>query len=240
MQTFKLPDRWRYDSYSRFYANLNRHGVSIHYNAPAIVFETSELVITDAAYDACNRGLWNEMSIGTYLTTDSECPTLFWRGKPVPKAWLDNNGAQRLLVDWEQGYAIGAYVHRRANADTRIPVWIREKIPRIGVYSPGPGSPPLGDKISLQMPANRYFSKPEMDHIKDLHVAAKALYELQGRPAPSRMKYGPTGKPVDPQMLIECESAGDMHPDRLAQLAINGVGRAHIFVDRLTVGARRV
>lgn len=181
--------RARWDEWKAFH--ISQYGCFVR-------FETGEMVVRSMRFDPGDRHEYSDHGVGIFSTTDSDCPSFTTPdGKPVKKVWLDDGGAQTLLVD---------YKHKRA---VRLDGWAgndawQKPIPErfqksfIRAYYAGPNSIPLGQPIRISRP--KVLTLAEKRHIQTLIEASKAWYvmmELDKRPRPPRVDPVATGLVCD-------------------------------------------
>ena len=153
-------------------------------------------------WDPDQRRLYSDLNIQIVSTKDDDCPKLARPGdnKPIPKAHLNYQGQQILLVDWNHRIAVSLDRHDKRRPRTQISrnlgmaQWLESK-DTIVAYYPGEKHAPRGQQVVIE--CDYPFSKGQNEHLADLLQACQTwakMADIEIKPAFS--KWQASYKPV--------------------------------------------
>jgi hypothetical protein len=165
--------RQRWDEYRAFHTN----------DGHIVQFATGECIYTRPNPDPHERRHFRARMIQSVGTDDSDLPDLYLPGdtKPLPKAWLNNNGMQYLMVDYDRDKAVRLFSYG-ATMPLTIPTHLRQRNRSdVRVYWAGPGCDPIGASILISQP---FVPLPEQRAaIRALRDQCTAWVAMQDFPA---------------------------------------------------------
>ena len=173
-----------WDAYKAFHYGIATYGVAGtgNYNLPPfVVFTTGEVICTTPNPD---RVKYHHLNVEVVATADDRCPTLVTPdGLEVKKTWLDVNGMQTLLIDYDTKRVVRLDTTIPSELDTR-PARFRDdgRLVRSRAYFPGPGLPPVGGPVRLSASwRTALTTDDEKAHIKAMMHQAKTLLGVEGQ-----------------------------------------------------------
>lgn len=83
--------RQQFDAYDMFH--------TVQYGSPFVRFANGMLSCRDASPKPDMRGHYPDYNLSICATNDDNCPTFYHEGKPIPKAWLNQDGQQYFVLD---------------------------------------------------------------------------------------------------------------------------------------------
>jgi hypothetical protein len=205
---------------------------------PFVMFDTQEVICTTGYLRPDLRGHYPLLDVSVYLTTDSACPKLFTPdGEAIPKAWLNQDGSQTVLVDHHTKRVVRLCRYEDKGRET-MPMRFRK--PYVAsAYFPGNEQPPVAAPMVVR-PSNKFsLSKDEREHIDTITCAVRAMLTLNpDHPAASHVKV--TNKGYNGQVytysrrdgaelsldrLLEVSSASELTEVEMRRLFLNGTTR---------------
>lgn len=240
---FPVGDAVNWDLYQAFHTFCMTNGFkgrnSVYGGplSPLVLFDTGELICTSTTPGPHERGGYHP--VGVSLTTTKNIDLFMPDGKPIIRAWLDDDGMQYLLHDWSSNRVVRLDGMCRFAAGSRgrteiispltsgIPVRFQFNC---RAYIPGPGLPPVShEKIKLTIPiAKAGFSPDEIDHINMIIHTGQAAMKLTDHEAVRDAVKGI----ADPDVLLKCKTWQDVPPSMLPAL-LNGAPKRVVLCDYL-------
>jgi hypothetical protein len=199
---------------------------------PLVLFDTGELICTDAAPDPSKRGEYR--SVGISLTTTKDERLWLPDGSPVTRAWLDDAGMQYLLVDretkravrldgtWRRAPGKNYYGKEEAGSPVTTGIPLRFQY-NCRAYIPGPGLPPVShEKLKVSIPIQKAgYTSDELEHIHMIVATGQAAMTLTDHEAVHRN----ASVGANPDVLLRCTTWQDCPEALLPALAQYGAGR---------------
>ena len=226
----------RWDQWKQFHIGVNSVAglcaTSSYGTPPFIWLDSGELICTDFNPDTKTRGWYRTHNIELVATSDRGCPQ-FWTpcGVKVARAWLDNSGQQRLLIDHCTGKAV-ALAHRHNETfvkvipekfsypDNRAPAGSK-RTAEISAYFAGPGCDPVGGPVFISAPNKVFCTAEELTHITHLRSTCRAGMSLMGE-APSPDSYT---RPLLFETAMRVKTYAELDECGRKALYLAGVGR---------------
>lgn len=189
-------DRWQ-----AFHWGVDPHGRikstrDSHSGFPFIIFDTGEVVCTTSAPDPDWRREYPLLGVRLVSTADKHLPQLTTaEGRSVPKAWLNECGMQYLLIDYETRRVVALQNETAAIMAARIPRRFCYTLshhyrtdkpptlnPRISVWFPGEGYPPVGHRVMVDVPITNkeWLTDAQREHIATITDTCRMALHLQG------------------------------------------------------------
>jgi hypothetical protein len=174
-----LWDEW----HDFFIPHGSTNNYQVGHSAPFIQFNSGELIVNNRGFDPNIRKRYPDLNVRIVATTDYDCPTLTRVGetKPIPKSHLNHRGQQILLVDEDQGIAVGLFKDKRGELDFR-----RETMPqrfldrKVAAYYAGENREPIGHPIILEYAPP--LTNEQKEHIHDLTMACETWMQMSTDP----------------------------------------------------------
>ena len=232
-----------WDRYRAFYTVINGLGLkqpSPYSQAPVILFDTGEVIVTNGQPQIPSRRMYLgrlELTTTTELNQNLYLPD----GTKIPKAWLDDNGMQYLLLDHEQRLAVrldGVWLAYKGSDCEKQSEILRPGFPRrfqtgAFAYIPGPYMPPIGaGKIRVNPTIAHVSTKEEREKVRTFVDCFMAQMKLTDDDC-IRLA-GPTPVPFDD--VLDWETPNDVPLNLKSRLFHSGVGRPAWHFDALMVG----
>lgn len=247
MKRFEIPrHRRRWDAHREF------HCIS----GPITVFETGELIVTDASPHVNHRRHYEDYNVELVSTGDRSAAggmcvgTLYAPdGTEVPNAWLYDSGQEHLLIDHDTHMAVRIDGYRRCyrdnegklvsrGSDLDLMPGVPERFQPIAfAYIGGPQCPPVGcAQIVAWAPFNKAgYTLEQREHIQMIINTGRAALKLTGHHAANYEAPYPKGflAGVNPDTLLQCKTWQDLDPNLWRELYCYGASRRQLTFDYL-------
>ena len=157
----------RWDAYRQFYKS----------HRCFTQFENGGLGLRQGNFDPDERHVYEKFGVQIVSSADDNLPQLFTpEGAPVTKAWLNQGGAQTLIIDLEQKKAVRTWNYSPPK-DLPVPQYARS----FGMFWHGPGQDPVIDPkrpIIVQPPDNELKTASKTWE-KEVRAACKVMAKIQ-------------------------------------------------------------
>lgn len=247
----RLPDwsdkKQRWDKYRQFHIGVtpvSLTSTTVPYaEPPFVMFDSGEVIATSGAPNPNVRCAYPMLGVTLVATGDAKCPALTTAdGAKVPKAWLNDNGQQYLLIDHDTGRAVRTDAYYNASPLVSADCYWAKAA---AAYFAGPGQPPIGRKVALRQPL-KLLPKETRQQLVEFECATRAAMMMLDHPS-SKLKthvYSagytwtepkPAGKlPIE--RALEVKNWEDLTEQELKKLFFNGLtDRSRELVDYLLV-----
>jgi hypothetical protein len=212
--------RRRWDQYGQFYNNLSGHRF--------ILFESGELMINHGTLDPDARRVYDAFNLELFSTIDAYKFKLTTPdGEPVPKAWLNQGGAQQLVRDLDTGKVHYLNGGRGRLQDDKYPV--PKHASHSSIYWAGAGREPvIRRSISLAKP-DAEFKETHKEWMSQVRAACIAKSRLLGL---SAYRYSEQHELVDTQLAQSVEAfCASLSDWNTAEIAANGFQQRRAVVE---------
>lgn len=188
-----------FDRYNAFYKPMPKD----NYYADFALFETGELRVNLVRPRPHERRFYPELNIEIYGTSDGGRQFTTPDGRPVKKTWLDRDGMQYLLIDYDTNRAVRLVRWsdpEREPFDAQLPVHLQ----KAGAVIPFQGAFPQGGNIAISVP-DKAFMQATAEWRKEVLALANAQLKMRLAAGETLRRtpwyYGPAGQYVPDNAL---------------------------------------
>lgn len=216
-------DRSRWDQHREFHWQINSSSTATpsHSHDPVItVFQDGSLAVHYGTRRPEVRHDYPDYGISITSTTDKQCPNLLNpEGVKVPKAWLNDGGAQTLLIDHELG--------RAYSLDDGLKT-AKHKLWCAALYAKAGAHPQTGTAhISCPLDNKQFVPAEQREHLAGLYASCRAEVALTGDFLKPPSRSEPRGK-VSVVRLLEVSHWRNLKSSEQYRLFHHGIARPRI------------
>lgn len=234
MRVPKLDTQYvRWDRYRMFHVGVNMRGQTNtdYWIWPEfIVFDDGQVMCAFSEPKPEQRGFYSALNVSLVAANDDACPEMFLPdGTEVKKAWLKEGGQKYMLIDHDSKRVV--QLKSRATGDpleTQLPDQARRAAT---AWFAGDGALPVGAPVQVAPPDKISMTREEREHVDTLICAFRAEVSMVGEEHPAQQKprhyWTPSGhaSPIDPQKLLDVESASMLSVEDQRNLWYRGISR---------------
>ena len=213
----------RWDQHREFHWQVNSSSTATqsHIHDPVItVFRDGSLAVHYGTGRPEVRHNYPDYGISTTSTTDQHCPNLLSPdGVKLPKAWLNDGGAQTLLIDHELGRAYSLDAWRDKD---------KHQLRCAAFYVKAGASPQTGTAhISPPLDNKQFVPAEQREHLAGLYASCRAEVALTGETLTRPLWNEVQGK-LAVVRLLEVSHWRDLKPPEQHRLFYHGLARPRI------------